>query len=561
MTAKKRQKAGPGKSQAKRVSVSDFDLSRVALDAVEESVHVVDSALRIQVINRTFLEWCRKLGIDTGKMVGATVFEAFGFLPDRVREEYIQVFETGRPVTTEEAIRVENRDLITRTRKLPVMIGDTVTHVVTIVSDITEYKTARRELRASTEQYSRVMENVPSTIAVIDADGIFLYINSHGADRLGAPVREILGRRIGEYFPPDLADRHLQVIRQVIAENSGFSNTVRTRAGSRWGWFDVNVQPYTGVDGKVAAALLIINDITQYKDAIDALQESEERFRRQFQAIPLPTYIWEYEKGEFYLREHNRAAHAITRGLIEKYIGMTATEMYADRPEVARDMKQCLRRKKTIRKEMAYLFQSTGLERMLVVYYVYVPPNRILVHTEDITERRRSRDELQKAHDELELRVRERTEELATINQTLRVEREALKQKNIALNEVLAQIEDGKRQLGVQIQSNINRIALPILNSLENRVDPSGSQYIELLRSNLKDIAAPLTSELEKRFVDLTPRELEICHMIQKGLSCKDIAVTFNTALQTVLKQRSAIRKKLGIANKKINLESFLKSI
>jgi len=561
VTKKKSQKNAATKAKEAPDRFSNAELNRAALDAVEELVHVVDSNLRIIVINRGFLEWCRELGIDTKNIVGATVFDAFGFLPERVRDEYARVFETADPVTTEESVRVNNRDIFTRTRKFPVMSDGKVSHVVTIISDITDYSETRKELRASAEQYGLVTENVPSTIAVIDADGIFLYINSHGAGRLGAPAKDILGHKMGEFFPPDMAERHLAAIRKVIAEHTGLSNSVRTRAGGRWGWFDVNVQPYADVDGEVSAALVIINDITQYKEAIHALQESEERFRRQFQASPLPIYIWEHKQDDFVLTAFNQAAYTITEGTIGEYVGLTVKEMYSRTPEVIQDMNKCLKQKRTIKTEMPYHFRSTGTERFLIVYYVYVPPNQVLVHTEDITERRRSRDELQKAHDELERRVRERTEELATINEALRVERESLRQKNIALNEVLAQIEQGKRQLGTQIQTNINRIALPILKSLENRVDASGQQYIELLRNNLKDIAAPLTSELEKRFADLTPRELEICHMIRNGLNCKEIADTFNSALQTVLKQRSTIRKKLGIANKKVNLETFLKSL
>ncbi len=561
MTGKKQQRSRAIKGKDVRRDFFGEDLSLAVLDAIDESVHVIDSDLRILVFNRSFGEWCRELNIDVDDIVGKRVFDAFDFLPDKVHDEYNRVFKTGNSMTTEETIHLNGRDVYTRTQKHPVIRDKRVTHVVTIVTDITDYSAARKELRASADQYGLIMENVPVTIAVVDIDGVFLYINSHGARDLGVASRDALGTTLYDFFPAELADQHLGNIRRVITENTGFAETVRTRVGGKWRWLDVNVQPYVGAGAAVTAALVIANDITQYKEAIDALQESEERFRRQFQASPLPTYIWEQDEDDFRLTEFNRAAHAITRGRIEDYVGMAASVMYADMPGVIKDVRRCLRLKKTFKKEMFYHFQSTGDEKFLIVYYVYVPPNQVLVHTEDITERRRSRNELQKAYDELERRVRERTEELATINEALRVERESLHQKNIALNEVLAQIEQGKRQMSMQIQANINRIALPILKSLGNRVDASGGQYIELLRSNLKDIAAPLTSKLEERFADLTPRELEICHMIQNGLSCKEIAVTFNTALQTVLKQRSAIRKKLGIANKKVNLETFLKSV
>lgn len=561
MSDKRKRRASAGKSANRRNQASVDNVNQAALEAIEEAVHVVDSDLRILVFNRSFRKWCRELKIDVDDAIGRNLFDVFHFLPDQIRDEYARVFKTGKSMTTEEIVHIGGRDVFARIRKRPVLRGKKVTHVVTIVVDISDYSVARKELQASMDQYRLVMENVPVTVTIVDYDGVFLFINGHGARILGAAPKDVVGRTMYDFFPRDQADQHLGHIRQVITEQKGFSETVHTQAGENWGWFDVSVQPYLSSDGAATAALVISNEITRYTMAIDALKESEERFRRQFQASPLPTYIWEYEQGDFRLSEYNRAAHAITGGGIENYVGRFASAMYADAPEIIKDLKSCLRRKKTFKKEMLYHFQSTAIEKFLIVYYVYVPPNRILVHTEDITDRKQRRDELQKAHDELERRVRERTEELATMNEALTVERESLRQKNIALNEVLAQIEQGKRELGVQIQANINRIALPILKSLENRVDHSGRQYINLLRDSLTEIAAPLTRELEKRFADLTPRELEICHMIRNGLNCKDIAATFNTSLQTVLKQRSAIRKKIGIAKKKVNLETFLKSL
>jgi len=547
----------PGRSSPETLSP---ELYLAAINAVGHAVHVVDRDLKICVFNRSFRDWCRELAIDVDNVIGRDVLEAFPFLDKEVRTEYLQVFETGKVLVTEEQVSIKGRVVLTRTEKSPLRKDGAVTHVVTIVADITDLRAAEEKLRASEQRHRLVVENVPVVIAVVDKDGEFLFINRPGAGSFKSTPEDVIGETHFDLFPADVAERQVGIIRDVIDSEKAFHDTIYIPVGEEWGWFDINVQPYRDSQTRSEAVLVIANDITRYKNAIDALQQSEERFRLLFQSVPLPTYIWQYRDPEFYLIGYNAAAQDITQGKIEDFVGQKASEMYKHMPEVKSDLKRSLRDKKMIRKEIPYKFMSTGEERFLVVYYVFVAPDSVLVYTEDITERNRAREELQRAHDQLEQRVKERTQELAAINEALHVEREAMRQKNIALNEVLDQIEQGKRQLASQIQANINRIALPILKSLEARTDLADRQYIRLLRSNLEEIASPLTGQLEERFKNLTPREMEICHLTRNGLSCKDIAASFNTSVQTVLKQRSVIRKKLGIANKKVNLTSFLKS-
>jgi len=58
---------------------------------------------------------------------------------------------------------------------------------------------------------------------------------------------------------------------------------------------------------------------------------------------------------------------------------------------------------------------------------------------------------------------------------------------------------------------------------------------------------------------ELTPREKEICIMVEDGLMNKEIAKLLNISTHTIEKHRQNARKKLGIYNKKTNLRSYLK--
>lgn len=58
----------------------------------------------------------------------------------------------------------------------------------------------------------------------------------------------------------------------------------------------------------------------------------------------------------------------------------------------------------------------------------------------------------------------------------------------------------------------------------------------------------------------LTMREMKIAEMVRAGESTKEIAEKMNISTRTVETYRDNIRKKLGISNKKINLQTFLNS-
>lgn len=562
MNRKKTQNVTRSRTAVAGIIDDGAKLCQEALDAVEDAVHVVDADFRLLILNRTTRKWCRALKIPLDSVIGKTVFETFPFLPKHVELEYQKVKKTGKPLKNEEERTIiGRREIITESVKIPLLSNRRVTHIVTILRDITARKDAETRLRASEREYRNLRENVHASIAVVDQKGIFQFVNHLAAMHVGLRPDKIVGRTQWDVFPKKVADRQMKNIRNVIDKGITHTEEAKTYLKGSWRWFNVTVQPYMDSDGNISAAMVIANDITERKKVEKELRESETRFRSQFQSIPVPTYIWKQVDDDFELIDYNRGAEVITRGNISSFLGSKAGQLYAAMPQIVRDMKRCVARKTTITREMVYPFRSFPTEKYFQVYYVSIPPDLILVHTVDLTERKVAEAALQKAHDELEERVRERTRELAEANEALRVEREALRQKNIALREILDQIEDTKRQMASQIQSNINRIALPILNTLQAKTPPAVASFVDLLRNTLEDIASPLAQKLEDWCSGLTPRELEICHMIKNGVRSKEIAATLNTSVQTVLKQRAAIRKKLGITNQNINLVSFLKSL
>ena len=141
----------------------------------------------------------------------------------------------------------------------------------------------------------------------------------------------------------------------------------------------------------------------------------------------------------------------------------------------------------------------------------------------------------------------------------LKQQKKDLEFKNIALREVLSQIELEKKEIGENVIANVENLLLPIIEKINLKGE--SSKYIRLLQKSLQELTSSFGEKLTAKETKLTPREIEICNKIKHGLNSKEIADLLSVSIRTAEKHRDNIRKKLGINSKKVNLASFLKSI
>ena len=150
--------------------------------------------------------------------------------------------------------------------------------------------------------------------------------------------------------------------------------------------------------------------------------------------------------------------------------------------------------------------------------------------------------------------------ELQETNQQLMLERKALKEANSALRAVLARIEEEKQGIYRDVKINIDKIIMPLLHAFALDLPQSKWKYIEVLKTNLDDIVSPFVNNLSKNYLSLTPTEVNICNLIRNGLQTKEIAQMRGVSAATIKRHREHIRRKLKIANRNINLTTYLQS-
>ena len=141
----------------------------------------------------------------------------------------------------------------------------------------------------------------------------------------------------------------------------------------------------------------------------------------------------------------------------------------------------------------------------------------------------------------------------------LREQKLSLEQKNMALREIVAQIEIEKNNIRNNIMSNLNESVFPILEKVKTKKNVR--RYADLLEHHLKELTSSFGSKITKEGINLTSREIEICNMIKGNLTSKEISKLLNISRQTIDKHRRNIRKKLKLSNKKPHLTSFLQQL
>lgn len=171
-----------------------------------------------------------------------------------------------------------------------------------------------------------------------------------------------------------------------------------------------------------------------------------------------------------------------------------------------------------------------------------------------VIQRKGMEDELRKAREELEERVKERTKELEEKSGDL-------EELNTALKVLLKKREEDRSELEEKVLFSVKELISPHLEKLKTiSLDHQKKTLLEIIESNLNDIISPFAQGMPIKFAKLTPTEIQVSNLVKQGKITKEIADFMNVSTKTIDRHRNNIRRKIGISNQKINLRTFLLS-
>jgi PAS domain S-box-containing protein len=411
--------------------------------------------------------------------------------------------------------------------------------------DITKRKQAEDALKEEKTFAESIIETAQTIMLILDVEGRIVRFNPYMEEISGYRLEEVQGK---DWFSIFLPEREREQIRQIYLkaltdiQTRGNINSIITKDGDERyiEWYDKTLKDR---EGKAAGLLAIGQDITDRKQAEEALKKSETKYRSLVENIPQKIFI--KDQDSVYL-SCNRS-YAEDLAIDPEEISGKDDFMFYPRELAEKyraDDKRIMGSGKTETVEENYLIK--GEERW--VRTTKVPLSRkdgetyaIFGIFEDITERKQAKEALTERTKELELKTK------------------ILEEFNTAMNVLLEKREEDKTEVEQNVMANVRELIAPYFDKInKTKLDDRQKAFLNILESNLNEIISPFTRRLSLKYLSLTPKEIQIVNMIKIGYPSKKIANLMNISPRTVDAHRKNIRSKIGLDHKRASLRSHI---
>ena len=424
--------------------------------------------------------------------------------------------------------------------------------LLAVVIDITKRKLAEYALKESESRFSDIAENALEWIWEVDQTGKYTYSSPTVKKILGYEPKEVLGKYFHEFFHPD-EKRELmkkafnlfniqKPFRKFLNWNSAKNGDKVVLLTSGIPKLDAqgNLTGYRGTD----------TDITDFYMTEKILKETEKNVKS---LMINAKYFTIYRLATSDTNPHNLKVVFVSPSIID-IMGVTDPNVFEtwfenihedDRERIIKASLEAFETGKfneiikiyhPLKKEIRWIHSiSNGIKNKKGETTVV---NGIII---DITQQKL----VENALVEKEKELRKKSIKLEDINFTLNI--------------LLDKREKDKIVLQEQVLSNVNKLIIPYIKKLrESNHNETKKTFINLIESNLNQIVSPFSYKLSLKYYNLSPTELQIADLIRNGKTTREISKIRNVSYKTVEVHRVNIRKKIGIKNKKVNLQTYL---
>jgi len=260
-------------------------LARSILESITDAFFAVDDAWRFTYVNPQAV---RLLNRQPGELLGRTLWETF---PGLINSQFELAY---RRVATERIKQSVTAFYPDHDRWYEVDAYPAATGLSIYFQDVSDRMRAAAEMERLTQvsdQQRRIYETALSNTAdfnyIFDLQGRFVYVNEPLLELWNTTLPDALGKTFAELnYPPSLSDRLQRQIQSAIETRAPVRGEAPYTTGTGERQYEHIFVPVLESNGTVEAVAGSTRDITERKQAEEALRESEKRFRQLADAMP-----------------------------------------------------------------------------------------------------------------------------------------------------------------------------------------------------------------------------------------------------------------------------------
>ncbi len=447
------------------------------------------------------------LGYDQGTLLNMKIQDILvpeiknqypGYIASILKEGYANGFMKVRTAAGVERIWEFSNSLRSIGVETPIVRG--------FAKDITERKQVEEALRNASSYNRRLIEASIDPLVTIGQDGKITDVNSSTEQVTGCNRDELIGTDFSDYFTePDQAKAGYQ---QVFINGSvhDYPLSIRHTSGKIT---DVlyNATVYKNEDGKIQGVFAAAHDITKRKQALEALELSESRYKTLFEKASDGILIIN-DKGKILnLNESFAKMHGYT---VDEMLSMNLREL--DTPEMAKILPQrmdIVMAGKTLNTETDHIHKDGHIVSFSISSSLIKVGNQSYIqafHT-DISERKKA-----------ELLIKEKVLELESANKDL---------------EQFAHIASHDLQEPLRMISSYTQL---LEREYKDKLAPDANEYIHFVVDGASRMKKLIQDLLDFSRIGTRERELEQVDTsitLRKVIANLQLLIDDNTAVIT----------------------------
>lgn len=357
---------------------------------------------RFVAVNRAGIEWS---GIPSEGWIGKHPADLFSpEHAEHLRARYREAFLLQKPIHYEECLAFPTGSIWALTTVSPLRNSEGRVHRIIATSiDISDLKAAEEQMRQSEARFRAMFDSHKAVKLVIEPDsGAIVDANQAAVEFYGYPREKLCAMSIDQInqLPPEEVAAERQ---RAMAQQRRYFEFPHLLANGEMRWVQVYSTPVP-IQGRTLL-YSILHDITDRKQAEQALLASELRYRNLFENMAEQVHFWELVRDSegqiltWRLVDANPPALQSWGKMRDEVVGRNADEIV---PGATAHFMPIVERIFTERKPFSYETYFQGLDQYLRL--TSVPFGEYFITTgSDITEVKKAEVALREAHERLRL--------------------------------------------------------------------------------------------------------------------------------------------------------------